>query len=356
MRRPHEPFPYTFHLPLLPLTIYFPATFLFQFIPPPPITMSAMNIDRALDDIVKESRAMRRSTKKSDAGASGATAAPPAAAMEGTGARKSRRRKRKSGGERGTAAMDAESARMNDSLSRKSPNKGRGGVISKRSTRSRGGGLSSAAAAAVARAGAMEIERKAAAAAAASGSKANAGYKIVVHNLHHGVTNGDINDLFSGVGKLQRALVIYDGRGHSTGVAEVVFVRRDDALESIKRYNGVPLDNKPLRISLASADSPTSRTAGAPLPTLNTRAKGKKLAVAVDKSRVASAAAAAAASSGHGSGSGRSAKSSRGRRGGGGGGGGGSAASTPARQPREKKVPLTSADLDAQLDNYRMTD
>lgn len=298
---------------------------------------------------------MRRSTKKSDAGASGATAPPPAA-MEGTGARKSRRRKRKSGGERGTAAMDMESARMNDPLSRKSPKGGGGGVISKRSTRSRGGGLSSAAAAAVARAGAMEIERKAAAVAAASSSKANAGYKIVVHNLHHGVTNGDINDLFSGVGKLQRALVIYDGRGQSTGVAEVVFVRRDDALESIKRYNGVPLDNKPLRISLASADSPTSRTAGAPLPALNSRAKGKKF-VAVDKTRVASAAAAAAASSGNGAGSGRSAKSPRGRRGGGGGsGGGGSAASTPARQPREKKVPLTSADLDAQLDSYRMTD
>lgn len=318
--------------------------------------MSAMNIDRALDDIVKESRAMRRSTKKSDAGASGSTAPPPVA-MEGTPARKSRRRKRRSGGERGTAAMDAESPRMNDSLSRKAPKGGGGGgVISKRSSRSRGGGgLSSTAAAAVARAGAMEIERKAAVAAASS-SKANAGYKIVVHNLHHGVTNGDINDLFSGVGKLQRALVIYDGRGHSTGVAEVVFVRRDDALESIKRYNGVPLDNKPLRISLASADSPTSRTA--PLPALSSRTKGKKLAVAVDKTRVASAAAAAAAaSSGNGGGSGRT-KSTRSRRGGGGGGGGGggSAAATPARQPREKKVPLTSADLDAQLDNYRMTD
>eukprot|EP00168_Porphyra_purpurea_P015823 TRINITY_DN495_c0_g1_i2.p2 TRINITY_DN495_c0_g1~~TRINITY_DN495_c0_g1_i2.p2 ORF type:complete len:208 (-),score=77.95 TRINITY_DN495_c0_g1_i2:361-903(-) len=150
----------------------------------------------------------------------------------------------------------------------------------------------------------MEIERKAAA-AAANASKTNAGCKIVVHNLHHGVTNGDINDLFSGVGKLQRALVIYDVRGNSTGTAEVVFARREDALESIKRYNGVPLDNKPLRISLATSDSPTSRGGGGSVSTAVGRAKGKKLAVSVDKTRAAAAAAAAAASSGNGGSSGR---------------------------------------------------
>lgn len=306
---------------------------------------------------------MRRTAKKPDVGGS-AGAPPPQAAMEGTGTRKTRRRKRKSG-ERGTAAMDAESARVNEAIVRRATRGGGSSAINKRPPRARAGSLSSAAAAAVVRAGAMEIERKAAAAAAAAASnssKANAGCKIVVHNLHHGVTNGDINDLFSGVGKLQRALVIYDGRGQSTGVAEVVFIRRDDALESIKRYNGVPLDNKPLRISLASADSPTSRAAGSAGPALSSRSKGKKLAVAVDKSRVASAAAAAAASSG--AGSGRPARSSRSRRGGGGGsgGGGGGGGSSggggmaSTRQPREKKAPMTSADLDAQLDSYRMTD
>ena len=345
---------YTLHLhpaPPHPL-LYPPPLPPFPFLPATPVTMSAMNIDRALDDIVKENRASRRSTKKPADGAASGASAPSPAPMEGTGARKSRRRRRKSG-ERGSAAMDAESERMSDTLSRRTA-KG-SGSIGKKGSRARGGGLSSAAVAAISRAGAMEIERKAAA-AAANASKANAGCKIVVHNLHHGVTNGDINDLFSGVGKLQRALVIYDVRGNSTGVAEVVFARRDDALESIKRYNGVPLDNKPLRISLATSDSPTSRAGGGGVSAAGGRAKGKKLAVSVDKTRAAAAAAAAAASSGNGGGSARSSRSSRRRGGGGGGGGSGAGPSSSTRQPREKKAPLTSADLDAQLDSYRMTD
>jgi len=59
-------------------------------------------------------------------------------------------------------------------------------------------------------------------------------------------------DLFSEVGKLRQAFVKFDKNGRSTGSAEVVFNDRASALEAIKRYNGVPLDGKPMKLSLVT--------------------------------------------------------------------------------------------------------
>lgn len=88
------------------------------------------------------------------------------------------------------------------------------------------------------------------------------GTKITVTNLDPGVTNIDVSELFGAVGPLRRALVVYDKNGRSTGIAEVVFENSDAALEAIKKYNGVPLDNRPLQISLATgADKSSSGTA-----------------------------------------------------------------------------------------------
>ncbi|KAK4526872.1 hypothetical protein GAYE_SCF28MG4790 [Galdieria yellowstonensis] len=76
--------------------------------------------------------------------------------------------------------------------------------------------------------------------------------RVQVTNLALGVTNKDINDLFSEVGKLRQAFVKFDKNGRSTGSAEVVFNDRASALEAIKRYNGVPLDGKPMKLSLVT--------------------------------------------------------------------------------------------------------
>lgn len=67
-------------------------------------------------------------------------------------------------------------------------------------------------------------------------------------------------DLFSSVGTIKQAMVKFDKNGRSTGQAEVVFANKNDALEAIKKYNGVPLDNRPLKISLS-----TTHTTEAPL-------------------------------------------------------------------------------------------
>ncbi|GJD12051.1 THO complex subunit 4 [Galdieria sulphuraria] len=83
--------------------------------------------------------------------------------------------------------------------------------------------------------------------------------RVQVTNLALGVTNKDINDLFSEVGKMRQAFVKFDRNGRSTGIAQVVFYDRASALEAIKRYNGVPLDGKPMKLSLVSNRGRLSR-------------------------------------------------------------------------------------------------
>ncbi|KAI0516304.1 hypothetical protein KFK09_008976 [Dendrobium nobile] len=79
---------------------------------------------------------------------------------------------------------------------------------------------------------------------------AESGTKLYISNLDYGVSNGDIKELFSEVGDLKRCTVHYDRNGHSSGSAEVIYVRRSDAIAAVKRYNNVQLDGKPMKIEI----------------------------------------------------------------------------------------------------------
>ncbi|XP_004771251.1 polymerase delta-interacting protein 3 isoform X1 [Mustela nigripes] len=70
------------------------------------------------------------------------------------------------------------------------------------------------------------------------------GTKMTVNNLHPRVTEEDIVELFCVCGALKRARLVHPG------VAEVVFVKKDDAVAAYKKYNNRCLDGQPMKCNL----------------------------------------------------------------------------------------------------------
>ncbi|KAF7724654.1 hypothetical protein EC973_000826 [Apophysomyces ossiformis] len=86
---------------------------------------------------------------------------------------------------------------------------------------------------------------------------------LVVANLHHnvsekdlycpnfGLPNDEAQELFGQIGALKRAFLHIAPSGKSSGVADIVFVRPNDAERARATYNNVELDGRPMRISFA---------------------------------------------------------------------------------------------------------
>lgn len=84
--------------------------------------------------------------------------------------------------------------------------------------------------------------------------------RLHVSNLHYNVTNRDVSQLFSEIGQIKKAAVHYDKSGRSLGTAEVTFLTRDAAIRAIKKYNKVPLDGRPMDITLVPSSTSVIRS------------------------------------------------------------------------------------------------
>lgn len=78
-----------------------------------------------------------------------------------------------------------------------------------------------------------------------------------ISNLHYNVSNNDIKELFSDIGPIKKAAVHYDKSGRSLGTAEVTFLSRDAAVQAIKKYHNLPLDGRPMSITMVPSQNST---------------------------------------------------------------------------------------------------
>lgn len=141
--------------------------------------------------------------------------------------------------------------------------------------------------------------------------------KMHVSNLDFGVTQGDMKELFSSIGKLKHVALHYDKNGRSQGTCEIIFERKTDAIKAFNQYNGVPLDGRPMNLELMGEPMVNQRAEQRP----ESQQPRGRMNDAYDQGAYSS-------------------------RGGGGGGSGG--------RRREDRIIPNAEDLDKELDAYLM--
>lgn len=74
---------------------------------------------------------------------------------------------------------------------------------------------------------------------------------IFVRNLPWSTSNDDLVELFTTIGKVERAEIQYEGNGRSKGSGVCEFAAQDDAATAISKFQGYEYGGRPLQITYA---------------------------------------------------------------------------------------------------------
>lgn len=170
------------------------------------------------------------------------------------------------------------------------------------------------------------------------------GSELRVTNLAFKVTEADVRELFSAIGRLRRTAVDRRPNGESAGAASVAYYNAADCDRAIRTYDGVALDGRPMRVVKVGAGG-------------GVRSLSSGLQLGGQSSRRVVIAGGDGGGGGGGGGSRVVSvmRTTGGSRGGGGGGssrGGGGGGSRGGGRVRANVTKLDAAELDAQLDTY----
>merc|ERR1712038_1143946 len=72
---------------------------------------------------------------------------------------------------------------------------------------------------------------------AATPRKSGGSSLINITNLDHAVTEADVREIFSKIGKVKKAVVMYNAKGKSRGVALVTFANAASATKAVNEYH-----------------------------------------------------------------------------------------------------------------------
>jgi RNA recognition motif-containing protein len=81
------------------------------------------------------------------------------------------------------------------------------------------------------------------------------GTYVIITNLNHEITIGDISELCSTIGEVKSVDMDISSSKHAKKSCKVLFARRSDAMTCVTKFNGLTLDGTKMSIQLAGDGS-----------------------------------------------------------------------------------------------------